>query len=64
MNSQINKINSNEKNLLKKTKIKINKKKVNTNNKIIRNDNRYLSTNFKLSDDSDFLNAVKKSKRK
>jgi len=64
MNSQINKINSNEKNLLKKTKIKINKKKVNTNKKIKRNDNKYLSTNFKLSDDNDFLNAVKKSKRK
>jgi len=64
MNSQISKINSNEKNLLKKTRIKINKKKVNTNKKIIRNDNKYLSTNFKLSDDNDFLNAVKKSKRK
>ena len=64
MNSQIKKINSNEKNLLKKAKIKINKKKVNTNKKTIKNDNKYLSTNFKLSDDSDFLNAVKNTKTK
>ena len=64
LNSQINKINSNEKNLLKKTKIIINKKKANTNKKRIKNDNKYLNTNFKFSDDSDFLNAVKMSKTK
>ena len=64
LNSQIHKINSNEKNLLKKTKIIINKKKANTNKKRIKNDNKYLNTNFKFSDDSDFLNAVKMSKTK
>ena len=64
INSQIKKKNSNEKNLLKKAKIKINKKKVNTNKKIIKNDNKYLSSYFKLSDDSEFLNAVKNSKTK
>ncbi len=64
MNSQIKKINSNEKNLLKKTKIKINKTKVNTNKNIIKNDNKYLSIKFKLSDDSDFLNAIKNPKTK
>ena len=64
LNSQINKINSNEKNLLNKTKIIINKKKANTNKKRIKNDNKYLNTNFKFSDDSDFLNAVKMSKTK
>ena len=64
MNSQINKINSNEKNLLKKTKIIINSKKMSTNKKLIKNDNKYLNVNFKLSEDSDFLNAAKNSKTK
>ena len=64
LNSQIHKINSNEKNLSKKTIIIINKKKVNSNKKRITNDYKYLNTNYKISDDSGFLNAVKKSKSK
>jgi hypothetical protein len=64
LNSQIHKINSNEKNLSKKTIIIINKKKVNSNKKRITNDYKYLNTNYKISDDNGFLNAVKKSKSK
>ena len=64
LNSKIKKINSNEKNLIKKTKNIINKKKMSTNKNIIKNDNKYLNSNFKLSDDSDFLNIVKMPKTK